>query len=259
MSAGAVIVGGHLLLALAASVLPLQSVVAQDSNAILQGASGAHWLGTDSLGRDVLSRTLHGGQPSIAVALVAVLLAAALGFGLGTFAALVGGWLDDAIMRVVDVLLAMPSLLVLMLVASFIGREPVVLVATLALMYAPPIARVVRGASGNVLTRDFILAARLRGASRRAIVVGEVLPNIAEVFITEVAMQFTWILLAFSSLSFLGLGTSPPTAEWGLMISDARGFITVSPLPLLAPVAMLASLVLGVNALVDRRAQAALP
>ena len=88
---------------------------------------------------------------------------------------------------------------------------------------------------------------------------GEVLPNIAEVFITEVAMQFTWILLAFSSLSFLGLGTSPPTAEWGLMISDARGFITVSPLPLLAPVAMLASLVLGVNALVDRRAQAALP
>jgi peptide/nickel transport system permease protein len=256
MSVGSVIVGGHLLLALGASVLPLQSVVAQDSNAVLQGASGAHWFGTDSLGRDVLSRTLHGGQPSIGVALVAVLLAAALGFGLGTLAALVGGWLDDAIMRVVDVLLAMPSLLVLMLVASFIGREPVVLVATLALMYAPPIARVVRGASGNVLTRDFILAARLRGASRRAIVVGEVLPNIAEVFITEIAMQFTWILLAFSSLSFLGLGTSPPTPEWGLMISDARGFITVSPLPLIAPVVMLASLVLGINALVDRRAQA---
>jgi peptide/nickel transport system permease protein len=187
-------------------------------------------------------------------ALCAVLLAALLGVLIGAAAALAGGWLDDVLMRVNDVLLALPSLLVLMLMASFVGRQPVVLTLTLAVMYAPPIARLVRGAALGVLGRDFVVAARLRGAGSGEIVVREVLPNIRGVVITEVAMQFSWILLAFSSLSFLGLGTTPPTPEWGLMVAGARTYITINALPLVAPMVMMASLVLAVNSLIDRSA-----
>lgn len=246
------VVVAHAVLAAVVPLLPLQSVSAQESGAVLSGMSGAHWLGTDHLGRDLLARTLWGGRPSIGIALAAVVCAALLGFLVGTVAALAGGWVDDVLTRVNDVLLALPSLSVLMLVASFVGRETWVLVLTLALMYAPPIARVVRGASMSVLARDFVVAARLRGAGSAELVVGEVLPNIRRVVLTEVGMQFSWILLAFSSLSFLGLGASPPTAEWGLMIAEGREFMTINALPVVAPVVMLASLVLAVNSLVDR-------
>jgi peptide/nickel transport system permease protein len=252
VSLGAFIVLAHVLLALIAPLLPLQDISEQHADAVLQGASSSHWLGTDNLGRDVFARTLWGGRPSIGLALASVVLAALLGFVIGTFAALAGGWVDSAVMRINDVLLALPSLLVLLLVASFIGRDSSVLIATLAVMYAPPIARLVRTVSLNVLTRDFVVAARLRGASRWELVWGEVLPNIRGVVLTEVAMQFTWILLAFSSLSFLGLGASPPTPEWGLMIAESRTYMSITPLPVVAPVVMLATLVLGVNSMVDR-------
>lgn len=249
---GAWVVGGHAVLAIVVPLLPLASVSEQQPGEVLSGVSSAHWLGTDHLGRDLLARTLWGGRPSIGIALASVVAAALLGCVIGTAAALASGWVDEVLMRINDVLLALPSLLVLMLVASFIGRQTWVLVLTLALMYAPPIARVVRGASMSVLARDFVVAARLRGAGSTEVVVGEVLPNIRRVVLTEVGMQFSWILLAFSSLSFLGLGTNPPTPEWGLMIAESRTFMTINPLPVVMPVAMLASLVLAVNSLVDR-------
>jgi peptide/nickel transport system permease protein len=251
-SIGAFIVLAHVLLALVVPFLPLQDVTQQHSDAVLQGPSSAHWLGTDNLGRDVFARTLWGGRPSIGLALASVVLAALLGFVIGTFAALAGGWVDTVLMRINDVLLALPSLLVLLLVASFVGRDTAVLIATLAVMYAPPVARLVRTVSLNVLTRDFVVAARLRGASRWELVSSEVLPNIRGMVLTEVAMQFTWILLAFSSLSFLGLGASPPTPEWGLMIAESRSYMSITAWPVVAPVVMLATLVLGVNSLVDR-------
>lgn len=249
---GVWVVGCHVLLAFAVPLLGLQSTSAQEAGAVLEGVSSRHWLGTDHLGRDLLARTLWGGRPSIGVALAAVMGAAVLGVLIGMVAALAGGWVDDVLTRANDVLLALPSLLVLMLVASFVGRETSVLVLTLAVMYAPPIARVVRSASMLVLARDFVLAARLRGAGPAELVAGEVLPNIRRVLLTEVGMQFSWILLAFSSLSFLGLGSAPPTAEWGLMIAEGREFMTINPLPVVAPVVMLASLVLAVSSLVDR-------
>jgi peptide/nickel transport system permease protein len=251
-SIGAFIVLAHVLLALVVPFLPLQDVTQQHSDAVLQGPSSAHWLGTDNLGRDVFARTLWGGRPSIGLALASVVLAALLGFVIGTFAALAGGWVDTVLMRINDVLLALPSLLVLLLVASFVGRDTAVLIATLAVMYAPPVARLVRTVSLNVLTRDFVVAARLRGASRWELVSSEVLPNIRGMVLTEVAMQFTWILLAFSSLSVLGLGASPPTPEWGLMIAESRSYMSITAWPVVAPVVMLATLVLGVNSLVDR-------
>ena len=161
------------------------------------------------------------------------------------------GWIGDLLMRVNDVLLALPSLLVLMLVASFVGRQTWVLVLTLALMYAPPIARVVRGASMSVLARDFVVAARMRGAGPVEIVVGEVLPNIRRVVLTEAGMQFSWILLAFSSLSFLGLGVPPPAPSWGSMIGEGRESLDIAPRLAFLPAIVMFLTVLSFNIVGD--------
>ena len=238
-----VTLGLHALAALLAPYLGLSSTDAQDSTALLQGPSLNHWFGTDALGRDVFSRLLHGGRPSLVIAFAATAISCFIG--------IVIGWIDDALSRVVDFMLALPTLILLLLISSFFGQDPLVLSLALGLMYASPIARVARSATQTLLARDFVRVARLQGGSRISILFGEVLPNVWRVMFTEVAMQFTWILLAFSSLSFLGLGASPPTPEWGLMIAESRSYMTLNPLLVIAPIMMLASLVLAIQALVD--------
>ncbi len=244
--------GLHAFVALFAPYLSLSSTDAQDSGGLLQNPSLDNWLGTDALGRDVFSRLLHGGRPSLVIAFAATVISCVVGIVIGSIAALTGGWLDDALSRVIDFLLALPTLILLLLISSFFGQDPVVLSLALGLMYTAPIARVARSATQTLLTRDFVRVARLQGGSRINILFGEVLPNVWRVMFTEVAMQFTWILLAFSSLSFLGLGASPPTPEWGLMIAESRSYMTLNPLLVIAPIVMLASLVLAIQALVDR-------
>ena len=246
-----VTLGLHALAALLAPYLGLSSTDAQDSTALLQGPSLNHWFGTDALGRDVFSRLLHGGRPSLVIAFAATAISCFIGIVIGSLAALAGGWIDDALSRVVDFMLALPTLILLLLISSFFGQDPLVLSLALGLMYASPIARVARSATQTLLARDFVRVARLQGGSRISILFGEVLPNVWRVMFTEVAMQFTWILLAFSSLSFLGLGASPPTPEWGLMIAESRSYMTLNPLLVIAPIMMLASLVLAIQALVD--------
>jgi peptide/nickel transport system permease protein len=246
------VLGFHAVVALLAPLLPLAPTDKQDPGAMLQGFSAAHWLGTDALGRDVLSRALHGGRPSLVIALLATALSAIIGVALGSLAALAGGWIDEALARLIDFLLAAPTLILLLLIASFFGHDPFILSVTLGLMYAAPIARVARGSTQVLLARDFVRVARLQGGRGINLLFGEVLPNVWRVVLTEIAMQFTWIILAFSSLSFLGLGASPPTPEWGLMIADARSYMTINPLSVITPIVMLASLVLAVQALVDR-------
>ena len=243
--------GAHALVALFAPYLPLLSTDAQNSAALLQNPSAAYWLGTDSLGRDVLSRLLHGGRPSLVVALAATVISAGAGIAIGSLAALAGGWIDEALSRTIDFMLALPTLILLLLISSFFGQDPVILSLALGFMYAAPIARVARSSTQVLLARDFVRVARLQGGSILSILMGEVLPNVWRVVFTEVTMQFTWILLAFSSLSFLGLGASPPTPEWGLMIAESRSYMTLNPLLVIAPILMLATLVLAVQALVD--------
>lgn len=241
----------HGAIALLAPILHLTPTDEQDATTMLQGISFDHWLGTDGLGRDVFSRVLHGGRPSLVIALVATAIAAMIGVLLGSFAALAGGWIDEALSRLIDFLLAVPTLILLLLIASFFGQDPVILSLTLGLMYAPPIARVSRASTQILLARDFVRVARLQGGNGLIILVSEILPNIWQVVFNEIAMQFTWIILAFSSLSFLGLGVTPPTPEWGLMIAEARSYMTINPVSVIAPICMLASLVLAVQALVD--------
>lgn len=242
----------HALVAMFAPYLKLASTDAQDSGGLLQNPSLEHWLGTDALGRDVFSRLLHGGRPSLAIALAATAISCMCGIFVGSVAALSGGWLDEALSRVIDFLLALPTLILLLLISSFFGQDPFILSVALGLMYTAPIARVARSATQTLLTRDFVRVAQLQGGSRISVLIGEVMPNVWRIIFTEVAMQFTWILLAFSSLSFLGLGASPPTPEWGLMIAESRSYMTLNPLLVIAPILMLASLVLAIQALVDR-------
>jgi len=244
--------GLHALVALLAPYLPLLPTDAQNSAALLQPPSAAYWLGTDSLGRDVFSRVLHGGRPSLVIAFAATGISAVSGIFIGALAALAGGWIDEALSRVVDFMLALPTLILLLLISSFFGQDPVILSLALGFMYAAPIARVARSTTQALLARDFVRVARLQGGSRLSILTGEILPNVWRVVFTEVTMQFTWILLAFSSLSFLGLGASPPTPEWGLMIAESRSYMTLNPLLVIAPILMLATLVLAIQGLVDR-------
>jgi len=246
------VLGFHAIIALIAPLLPLAPTDEQGPGAMLQGFSATHWLGTDALGRDILSRVLHGGRPSLVIAVFATLLSAIIGVALGSLAAIAGGWIDEALARFIDFLLAVPTLILLLLIASFFGHDPFILTVTLGLMYAAPIARVARGSTQVLLARDFVRVARLQGGRGVNLLFGEVLLNVWRVVLTEIAMQFTWILLAFSSLSFLGLGASPPTPEWGLMIAEARSYMTINPLSVIAPIVMLGSLVLAVQALVDR-------
>ena len=186
------------------------------------------------------------------IAFAATGISAVSGIFIGALAALAGGWIDEALSRAVDFMLALPTLILLLLISSFFGQDPVILSLALGFMYAAPIARVARSTTQALLARDFVRVARLQGGSRLSILTGEILPNVWRVVFTEVTMQFTWILLAFSSLSFLGLGASPPTPEWGLMIAESRSYMTLNPLLVIAPILMLATLVLAIQALVDR-------
>lgn len=249
--AGLVIIALHLFLAILAPWLAPYDPTLTDSDAIMAGPSALHWFGTDALGRDVLSRTIYGGRIALATTFPAALLAVAWGGLLGIAAGFLGGRVDQVLMRLIDAFLAIPWLLFLLVIASVVGTGGVVLVPTLAFFYGLPIVRVARGATLDIVAMDFVSAARARGERKRRIIWRELMPNVRDILLVEGAMEWSWMLLAFSSLSFLGFGVTPPTADWGLMISDARLYLTVIPLAALAPMAALALLIIGINLAVD--------
>ena len=227
-----------------------------DSQAILNGPSFEHWLGTDNLGRDILTRTMLGGRQALMVTTIATAIAIAWGSMLGVLLGLIGGWLENLVMRLVDAFLAIPWILFLLLIVSVIGLGNAVLIPTLAFFYGIPVVRMSRAATHDVVALDFITAARARGETRTTIVKRELLPNVRDVLLVEGAMRWSWMLLAFSSLSFLGFGVAPPTADWGLMISSARSFMSFAPWAVLAPVVALSSLIVGLNLSADALAKA---
>jgi len=223
---------------------------------ILDAPSAAHWLGTDQLGRDVLTRTAMGGRQAIVVTAIATPLAVAWGGILGIYLGLAGGRLDDVLMRVVDAFLSLPWILKMLLIIVTFGAGIGVLVPTLAFFYGIPVIRIARAATHGVVARDYVLAARARGHGRGAIILREIMPNVLDALMVEGAMRWSWMLLAFSSLSFLGFGVSPPTPDWGLMIADARSFMAIAPWAGLAPVIALSSLIVGINLAADALAKA---
>jgi peptide/nickel transport system permease protein len=246
----------HILLALFSTWFVPYDYKQISSLLMLKPPSVDHWFGTDNLGRDVLTRTLLGGREALFATTIATPIAVLWGGFLGILFGLVGGRVDDVAMRVVDAILSLPKILFVLTAAAIFGAEPVVLIPMLAFFYGVPVIRVARAATHDVVARDFITAARARGHGTLTIIGRELLPNVRDVLLVEGAMRWSWMLLTFSSLSFLGFGVSPPTPDWGLMIKDASGLMSFAPWAVLAPVIALSSLIIGINLTADALAKA---
>jgi peptide/nickel transport system permease protein len=247
---GLVLVVLHIVLAVVSPLLTPYDVATQ-SLEIFVPPSAQHWFGTDQLGRDVLSRTLVGGRLLLAATAQAAMLAIAWGGAAGMALGLAGGRMDELAMRLVDAFLAIPSLLFLLLVAFVFRGSTEIVVPTFGFFYGLPILRVARAATREVRDQDYVVAARVRGESRLHLVWTEIRPNVADTVIVEGTMEWSWMILAFSALSFLGLGVQPPTPDWGQMVADARGYLTIAPWAAAAPCLALVSLIVGLNFLSD--------
>ena len=248
---GMVIVGLHLAVALAAPLIVPQDPAFQDAGAMLQSPSLTHWFGTDRLGRDVFSRTLLGGREAMMIATIATVIAMVWGSTLGILVALIGGRTDAVVMRFVDALMSIPWILLVMLFVAALGSSSAALVPVLGFSYGLSVVYLARAAALDFVAREFVVAAQARGHSRWSIAVTELLPNVRDSLAVQGAMQWSWILLAVSSLSFLGMGVAPPTPDWGQMIADARGIMQRAPWALIWPMLALSSLVIGMNLAVD--------
>lgn len=251
LSIGLALIALHVVLALLAPVLTGHDPVATDSGAALTGTSWAHWLGTDQYGRDILSRTLNGGRYALVVTFLATTIAVGIGTVLGCVTAYADNWFDEVVMRIVDALLSVPSILALLVVVTVFDSGLWVIVLAVTVIYAPAVTRVVRGAARTVITQDYVTAARARGEKPLSIVFREIVPNVTDVVLVEYAMRASWIVLLISTLSFLGFGANPPTPDWGLMVQENRTALTVVPWGTLAPVVALATLVIGLNLSAD--------
>tara|TARA_B100001094_G_scaffold109554_1_gene105516 strand:+ start:327 stop:1220 length:894 start_codon:yes stop_codon:yes gene_type:complete len=246
----------HVILALVSPAIVPYDYKAMDAASMLSTPSVDHWLGTDHLGRDVLTRVLLGGREAIFVTAVATPIAVMWGGFIGIFFGLIGGRVDEFFMRIVDAFLSLPWILKMLVLIVTFGSSMFVLMPTLAFFYGIPVIRIARAATHDVVARDFILSAKARGQKRITIIMRELLPNVLDTLMVEGAMRWSWMLLAFSSLSFLGFGVSPPTPDWGLMISDARGFMSFRPWGVIGPVIALSTLIIGINLTADALAKA---
>jgi peptide/nickel transport system permease protein len=258
MKAGtpAIAIGGAIVgLAVAAALLSLlwtpYDVAAVDVGARLLPMSWAHPLGTDQLGRDMLSTIMAGAQVSLAVSLLAVGMAMLIGVSLGLAAAATGGWADELAMRGGDVLFAFPSLLLAILLAAILGPGASNAILAIALFNIPVFLRVARGAALGIWQRDFVAAARLAGKGRLAISIEHVLPNILAAIGVQATIQFSLALIAEAGLSYVGLGVQPPAPSWGRMLSDAQTLIGTVPRLAIVPGLTILIVVLGFTLLGD--------
>ena len=213
--------------------------------------TGQFPLGTDELGRDVLSRVLDGGRSVIGYALLATALAYVVGAGIGLVAGYTRSLADPALMRLMDVLLAFPPFLLLLVLTTGFGSSPAVLVLGVMSIHVPGIARIIRAATIETRGRGYVEAAAARGESRRAILLREILPNITGTVVADAAPRLTVSILLVASLNFLGLGVQPPNADWALMISENRPGMTIQPWCVAVPALLIIGLTVGVNLLAD--------
>jgi peptide/nickel transport system permease protein len=217
----------------------------------LQRPSGQFLLGTDLLGRDVLSRVLWGGRSIVGLAVLATTIAYVVGAAIGLLAGYSRSVVDPLLMRAMDVLLAIPPLLFLLVLATGAGRSIPVLVLGVALVHIPSIARIVRAATQEVSTRGYVEAAVARGERLPALLGREILPNVLGTVLADAGIRLTASILIIASVNFLGLGLQPPRADWALMISENRGGISLQPWVVAAPAFLIAFLTISVNLVAD--------
>jgi peptide/nickel transport system permease protein len=208
-------------------------------------------LGTDNLGRDMLTRLLFGARNTIGIAFVTTCLAFLIGGVSGILAAALGGWVDQGLSRFVDILMAIPALIFALLLLTIFGTSIPTLIIVIAVLDSTRVFRLARAVSLNVVVMDFVEAARLRGEGIGWITIREVLPNIMPPLVAEFGLRFCFVFLTIAALSFLGLGIQPPTADWGSMVRDNATLITYGDVTPLLPAAAIALLTVGVNFVVD--------
>ncbi|BAM91933.1 oligopeptide ABC transporter permease [Bradyrhizobium oligotrophicum S58] len=222
-----------------------------DVAAKLRPPSWAHWLGTDVLGRDIVSLLLVGARATILVGIIAVGIGLTCGVCLGLIAAARRGWTEELIMRFSDFTFAFPAVLSAIMLAAVIGPGMVTSITAIGIFQIPVFVRVTRGSAGAIWAREFILAARAAGKGRFRITIEHVLPNILSILIVQATIQFALAILAEAALSYLGLGTQPPQPSWGRMLNDAQTLLFQTPSLAVYPGAAIALAVLGLNLLGD--------
>ena len=248
---GSLILLAHVLLAVVGPWLVAYGPAQMGAGLPLGGADWGHPFGTDMLGRDVFSRVVHGAHIVLLMAISGTALGLVLGSVVGLVSAYRRDWVDDVVMRLVEALISIPYLVLALLVVAVAGPRlagnPLLVVGVVAFVYAPRVARMARAAGLEVVSRDFVTAARLRGESAWSIVRRELLPNATGTLFVEFAIRAGYAPVLIGSLGFLGFGLRPPTPEWGLMISENRELLLAAPLTVLGPGLVLASLVIGLN------------
>ena len=247
---GLLVIVAYILVALFAPVL------APYGETEVVGEGFAPWggqflLGTDNLGRDMFSRLVYGARNTLGIAFLTTLLAFAVGGFCGLVAAIRGGWIDQGMSRLVDILMAIPQLIFALLILSVVGTNATSLVLVIALLDATRVFRLSRAVAMTVVVQDFVEAARLRGEGLWWLVSREVLPNAAAPLIAEFGLRFCFVFLFISALSFLGLGIQPPTADWGSMVRDNAVLITFGDISPLLPALAVALITVSVNFVVD--------
>lgn len=248
---GAALVAAVLLMALISTVWTPYDPTRVVAGQRLQGPSWQHWLGTDGMGIDTLSRLLVGSQTTILVGVVSVSIAALLGVPLGLLAGQVGGWVDEVVMRITDIAYAFPALLLAILLAARFGASPVTAMAAIGLATIPSFARITRAGTKQVMATDFVLAARASGTRWPGISLRHVLPNIAPLIGVQASVTFALAILAEAALSYLGLSTAAIVPTWGKMLRDAQALMFNEPLQAVWPGLAIALAVLGFNLLGD--------
>ena len=213
--------------------------------------SDKHFLGTDNLGRDMLSRLIFGARNTIGMALLTTFIAFLIGSITGMIAAVIGGWIDQIFGRIVDVLMSIPSLIFALLILSFFGTSIKYLIGTIAILEATRVFRLARATGMNVAVMDFVEVAKLRGEKLGWIIRKEILPNIAAPLLAEFGLRFCFVFLFISALSFLGLGIQPPTADWGSMVRENATLISYDDITPLLPAGAIALLTVATNFVVD--------
>ena len=216
------------------------------------------WLGTDALGRDVLSRFLYGGLSVLVLAGVSTAIGMSLGITVGLLAAYSRGKLDDFLMRTMDVFISLPSIVLALLLAATVGPKLWLLIIAVALTTMPRAARITRGAAAEVVERDYVRAAEAIGIPRRKIILSELLPNVSSPLIAETTLRMSFNVGVVAGLSFLGFGLQPPAADWGLMIQENQNGLVLQPWPVLLPIIAIALLTIGTSLVGDGLARAAI-
>lgn len=213
--------------------------------------SATHWFGTDRMGRDILSRLIYGGRITIFVAAAASLLAFTLGAFFGFMAAVRGGWIDQALSRLVDLMMSIPTLIVALVLLSVLPLNLTVLIVVMGVLDSTRVFRLSRAVAMDIVVMDYVEAAKLRGEGQGWVIFREILPNALSPLVAEFGLRFIFAVLFVSTLSFLGVGVQPPQADWGGMVRDSKDFLVYGRTAALVPAAAIAILAISVNLVAD--------